>query len=113
MDWFQALVLAIVQGLTEFLPVSSAGHLVLPAVLLGWGDQGLAFDVAIHMGTLAAVLWYFRADLQRLVGAWLGSLQGRHSAASRLAWGIGFATVPAGVDGLLFRREYGLRGRSI
>jgi|SRR5690625_20300 len=113
MDWFQALVLAIIQGLTEFLPVSSSGHLVLPAVLLGWRDQGLAFDVAIHMGTLAAVLWYFRADLQRLVGAWLGSLQGRHSDDSRLAWWIGFATVPAGLAGLLFHREIEEHLRSI
>lgn len=105
MDWVQALVLAIIQGLTEFLPVSSSGHLVLPVVLLGWSDQGLAFDVAVHVGTLAAVLWYFREDLQRLIRAWLASLRGQHSDDSRLAWWIGLATIPAGVAGLLFHNE--------
>src|SRR5690625_2160501 len=105
MDWVQALVLAVIQGLTEFLPVSSSGHLVLPAVLLGWSDQGLAFDVAVHVGTLAAVLWYFREDLQRLIRAWLASLRGQHSDDSRLAWWVGLATIPAGVAGLLFQNE--------
>ena len=64
-DWFQALVLAILQGLTEFLPISSSAHLVIPSLVLGWPDQGLAFDVAVHVGTLAAVLLYYRADLAR------------------------------------------------
>lgn len=101
MDWLQALILAAIQGITEFLPISSSGHLVLPAVLLGWPDQGLAFDVAVHIGSLAAVLWYFRDDVSRMVLAWLRSLAGEHTADSRLAWWVGLATIPAGVAGLL------------
>ena len=58
-DLFQAFVLAIVQGLTEFLPISSSAHLILPAQVLGWHDQGLAFDVAVHIGTLSAVVFYY------------------------------------------------------
>ena len=60
MDWLQVVVLAVVQGLTEFLPISSSAHLILPAQIWGWIDQGLLFDVAVHAGTLCAVLWYFR-----------------------------------------------------
>ena len=63
MDWIQIITLALVQGLTEFLPVSSSAHLVLVAPVLGWPDQGLAFDIAVHVGTLGAVLLYFRQHL--------------------------------------------------
>ena len=70
MTLFQVVVLALIQGITEFLPISSSAHLILPAQLLGWPDQGLAFDVAVHVGTLAAVLWYFRGDLHTLAVAW-------------------------------------------
>ena len=59
MDWFQALVLALIQGLTEFLPISSSAHLILPSQILGWPEQGLAFDVAVHLGTLLAVMVYY------------------------------------------------------
>ncbi len=101
-DWFQALILAIVQGLTEFLPISSSAHLLLPAQLLGWPDQGLAFDVAVHVGTLAAVLFYYRTDLQVMGGALLRSFSGGGvSDDSRMAWYLGLATVPAGLVGLL------------
>ncbi|MBO4330303.1 MAG: undecaprenyl-diphosphatase, partial [Rhodocyclaceae bacterium] len=62
MDFIQILVLAIVQGLTEFLPISSSAHLILVPELFGWPDQGVAFDVAVHIGTLAAVLLYFRDE---------------------------------------------------
>ena len=62
-DIYQALFLALVQGLTEFLPISSSAHLVIPSLVLGWADQGLAFDVAVHVGTLSAVLFYYREDL--------------------------------------------------
>ena len=57
LDYFQTAVLALIQGLTEFLPISSSGHLLLPSMLLGWPDQGLAFDVAFHSGSLLAVIW--------------------------------------------------------
>ncbi len=69
MDWVQVIFLSLIQGLTEFLPVSSSAHLVLPAQLTQWPDQGLAFDVAVHFGTLIAVLAYFRLDLQNLLYA--------------------------------------------
>lgn len=69
MDWIQIILLSLIQGLTEFLPVSSSAHLVLPAQLTQWPDQGLAFDVAVHFGTLIAVLAYFRVDLLNLIAA--------------------------------------------
>ena len=69
MDWIQIILLSLIQGLTEFLPVSSSAHLVLPAQLTQWPDQGLAFDVAVHFGTLIAVLTYFRTDLLNLLSA--------------------------------------------
>ena len=69
MEWLQVIVLALVQGITEFLPVSSSAHLVLPAQLTSWPDQGLAFDVAVHFGTLIAVLAYFRKDLLSMLWA--------------------------------------------
>ena len=62
-DLYQAILLALLQGLTEFLPISSSAHLVIPSLLLSWPDQGLAFDVAVHVGTLMAVLIYYRRDL--------------------------------------------------
>ncbi len=65
MDWLQIIILALVQGITEFLPISSSAHLILPAVLTDWPDQGLAFDVAVHAGTLLAVLSYFRREIGR------------------------------------------------
>lgn len=102
MDWLQVVVLAVLQGFTEFLPISSSGHLVLPKEMLGWPDQGLAFDVAVHVGSLAAVMLYFRRDIQTLVVDWSGSLIGKgHTDNSRLAWTIALATLPAGLAGLL------------
>ena len=73
MDGLQALFLALIQGLTEFLPVSSSAHLILPSQLLGWPDQGLAFDVAVHAGTLVAVMVYYRESLTSLLMGLLGS----------------------------------------
>ena len=69
MDLFQAVVLALIQGLTEFLPVSSSAHLILPSQVLGWPDQGAAFDVAVHLGTLTAVVAYFFADIRRAISS--------------------------------------------
>ncbi len=101
MDITQALVLAIVQGLTEFLPVSSSGHLILVPVLLGWEDQGLAFDVAVHVGTLVAVLAYFRRDIVLIVSDTFANLFGGPATpGSRLGWQVVFATVPVGLAGL-------------
>lgn len=103
MDAIQAIVLAIVQGLSEFLPISSSGHLILVPHAFGWPDQGLAFDVAVHVGTLAAVLGYFRRELLAMAGAWFGSLAGRGlTPDGRLAWCIVLGTIPVGIVGLLF-----------
>ena len=103
MSWLQIIVLAIVQGLTEFLPVSSSGHLVLVPNFAGWTDQGLAFDVAVHFGSLAAVAVYFREDLMGLVRGGLTLLSARAvtTPQSRMAFGIALGTVPAAVAGLL------------
>ena len=103
MDLLHVIVLALVQGITEFLPISSSAHLILPKEILGWPDQGLAFDVAVHVGTLSAVMLYFRRDVAALICGWTASVVGRgHSDDSRLAWLIVAATVPAGLAGLLF-----------
>jgi undecaprenyl-diphosphatase len=100
-DWYQAALLAIIQGLTEFLPISSSAHLVIPTLVMGWPDQGLAFDVAVHVGTLSAVVIYYREDLLRMAREWLASLAGGPATdSSRLVWYIGFATIPAGLVGL-------------
>ena len=109
MTMLQALVLGVVQGATEFLPVSSSGHLVLVPWLLGWQfDPGAAFvfDVLVQWGTLAAVIVYFREDLIRLVSAAVSQLaQGRPlgSADARLAWALAAASLPAAVFGLLVK----------
>ena len=101
MDIVQVIFLAIIQGLTEFLPISSSAHLILPAAILGWDDQGLAFDVAVHVGSLIAVLLYFRQDIRELVTCWCQSLvNGVQTPESRLGWQIILATIPAGLVGL-------------
>ncbi|GLS82463.1 undecaprenyl-diphosphate phosphatase [Paraferrimonas haliotis] len=101
MDMFQLIVLALVQGFTEFLPISSSAHLILPSALLGWPDQGLAFDVSLHVGSLLAVIWYFRKEVVELLQSWFASLTGKHTPQSRLAWLIILATIPAVIAGLL------------
>lgn len=101
MDAVQTVVLALVQGLTEFLPISSSAHLILMPYLFGWADQGLAFDVAVHVGSLAAVLTYFAVDLRRMTRHWLASLAGAVATPdSRLAWAVIVGTVPIVVVGL-------------
>ena len=101
MELMQAVWLAIIQGLSEFLPISSSAHLILPSEVLGWPDQGLAFDVAVHVGSLVAVVAYFRRDVVNLSQAWLGSVfVRRHSPESHLAWYLILATLPAGFAGL-------------
>jgi undecaprenyl-diphosphatase len=99
----QILVLAFVQGLTEFLPVSSSGHLVLVPYLFEWSDQGLAFDVAVHFGSLAAVCFYFRQDIVQLLAGSAQVLRGTvQTPESRLALAIALGTVPAALAGLFF-----------
>jgi undecaprenyl-diphosphatase len=106
MEWWQAVVLAIVQGLTEFLPVSSSGHLVLFPRLFGWSDQGMAFDVAVHVGTLVAVVLYFRRDLVPLIGGgfrWLGGR--RDEPYGRMAINLALASIPVFVAGF-FAKDF-------
>lgn len=100
MDTLEIVVLALIQGLTEFLPVSSSAHLILPSQILGWADQGLAFDVAVHLGTLLAVLIYFRQEVGSMAVAWTGSIfKKQHNQDSKLAWCIVLATIPAALVG--------------
>jgi undecaprenyl-diphosphatase len=104
MEFMHVVWLAIVQGLTEFLPISSSAHLILVPPLLGWPDQGLAFDVAVHLGTLIAVVVYFREDIIRMIVAWFGSLAGKgFTPDAKLAWGVILGTIPAGLAGLIFK----------
>ncbi len=103
MDLFHIIVLALVQGLTEFLPISSSAHLILVPVLTHWPDQGLAFDVAVHVGTLSAVVLYFRREIGCMFVDWFASLGGRQTADSRLAWAVLVGTIPVGITGLLFK----------
>jgi undecaprenyl-diphosphatase len=100
-DIFQAIILALVQGLTEFLPVSSSAHLILVPVLLGWEDQGLAFDVAVHVGTLMAVAYYLRREIIAIVPAWLHGWSGlQWDQQGKLGWWVVLATIPVGLFGL-------------
>jgi undecaprenyl-diphosphatase len=104
MDIVQIFVLAVLQGVTEFLPVSSSAHLILVPVLTGWQDQGLAFDIAIHVGTLAAVVVYFYKELHQMTVEWGRSLITlRPTPSARLAWGILLATIPVGLAGLALK----------
>lgn len=105
MSTLEIIILALLQGLTEFLPISSSAHLILPSQILGWQDQGLAFDVAVHVGTLLAVMIYFRKEVGSMAVAWLGTVgigpeKNQQSFDGKLAWWILFATIPAGLFGL-------------
>jgi len=107
MSLYQAILLALLQGLTEFLPVSSSAHLALCPWLLGWEDQGLAFDIALHLGTLLAVLAYFARDwvflLLRGFGVTSGEAPTYIHQNPKLLWQIALATVPVGVVGILLK----------
>src|SRR3954470_17841868 len=97
MDALQAIVLGIVQGLTEFLPISSTGHLRIVPAFLGWEDPGAAFTAVIQLATVAPVLLYFRADLWRGARAWVASLttpEKRGTLDARLGWYLIIATIP-------------------
>jgi undecaprenyl-diphosphatase len=110
MSIFEAIVLGIVQGLTEFLPISSTAHLRIVPAFVGWDDPGSAFTAVIQLGTTAAVLIYFRRDLWRIARAWLGSLRtggagARSSQDARLGWFIVLGTIPIGIFGLAFKHQ--------
>lgn len=106
MTFLQIFVLAVVQGVTEFLPISSSAHLILVPQLTGWPDQGLGFDVAVHVGTLIAVVTYFWGDLVGMLRDWLRSLLGgEQTPGSRLAWQVLVATIPVGLAGVLLKDQ--------
>ncbi|MGS2719739.1 undecaprenyl-diphosphate phosphatase [Paraglaciecola aestuariivivens] len=113
MTIFEIIILAIIQGLTEFLPISSSAHLILPSKVLGWKDQGLAFDVAVHVGSLLAVMIYFRQDIQDLTQAWFKQgFRKQQSNESRLAWWVIIGTIPAVLLGFAFKDFIELYARS-
>tara|TARA_R110002167_G_scaffold122663_1_gene301253 strand:- start:315 stop:1115 length:801 start_codon:yes stop_codon:yes gene_type:complete len=99
----QLFVIAVVQGLTEFLPISSSAHLILVPQLTGWQDQGLAIDIAVHVGTLFAVLLYFHRDVLLMLRGLLDLLRGRWSEGGRLMALVALATVPVVLVGLIFK----------
>ena len=102
MDILHAVVLALVQGITEFLPVSSSAHLILIPALLGWPDQGLAFDVAVHVGTLVAVIVFLRKELALMIPGWFSGWRSfEWNEHGKLAWLLVLSTVPLGLIGLL------------
>jgi undecaprenyl-diphosphatase len=105
MTVFQAVILGLVQGLAEFLPISSSAHLVLTPWVFGWSDPGLAFDVALHVGTLVAVLWYFRAEWVKLTQSAFALLRTRRADTEekkRFLYLV-VATIPAAVGGVLLQ----------
>ena len=100
LSFLQITILALIQGITEFLPISSSAHLILPSLLLDWPDQGLTFDVAVHLGTLFAVFFYFRRDVVALIRAWLIQItKGEVTTDSKLAWIVIIATIPGAIAG--------------
>jgi len=117
MNWWEAAVLGVVQGLTEFLPISSSAHIrVIGALLPHGSDPGAAFTAVIQIGTMAAVLWYFRHDIALILGAWFRALAGRDgkdrasrfgakNAGARLGWWIILGSIPIIVLGLLFQKS--------
>jgi len=108
MSLIEAIVLGIVQGLTEFLPISSTGHLRIVPAFLGWEDPGAAFTAVVQLGTMAAVLLYFREDLIRIGRAWLDSVRERgrrRDLDARLGWYIVLGTIPIGIFGVLFKDQ--------
>lgn len=108
------VVLALIQGITEFLPVSSSAHLIFPSQLLGWEDQGIAFDVAVHLGTLLAVVIYYISDLYEITIHTIKSMITRkQTPQSRVGWFIVIGTIPAAVAGLLLEEFVSTAGRSI
>jgi len=108
MSWLEALLLGIVQGLTEFLPISSSGHLRVVPAFFGWEDPGAAFTAVIQLGTMAAVLLYFRDELWRIVVAWVRELRvpwRERSHDAKLGWFIAIGTIPISIFGLAFSAQ--------
>jgi undecaprenyl-diphosphatase len=112
----QAIVLGIVQGLTEFLPISSSGHLRIVPAFLGWDDPGAAFTAVIQLGTMAAEVIYFRHDLLRIARGWGSAIfrpELRGTLDARMGWYLIFATIPIGVLGLAFEHDIETGARNL
>ncbi len=106
MEWLQATLLGVLQGLTEFLPISSSAHLRIIPELFGWGDPGAAFTAVVQIGTEAAVLWYFRADIWRIAGAWVRSVWDpawRGHRDTLMGWYVIVGSVPIVLLGITFK----------
>jgi undecaprenyl-diphosphatase len=115
-DAVQAIVLGVVQGLTEFLPISSTAHLRIVPAFFGWDDPGSAFTAVVQLGTMTAVLIYFRDDLWRIVRTWFLSLREpelRGELDARMGWYIGLGTVPIAILGFIFRDRIESGGRNL
>lgn len=102
MDILHAILLGLIQGLTEFLPISSSAHLILLPVLTAWEDQGILFDIAVHAGSLGAVVLYFRKDIKNLCSGFAGTLQNKATEKDFMSWYILLATVPVVISGFFF-----------
>ena len=116
MDLFQSIILGILQGLTEFLPISSSGHLLILPAILGWDDPGAAFTAVIQLGTEAAVLIYFRQDLWNIGRDWLLSLRRtemRGELNPRMGWYLIIATIPISILGLAFQDQIETAARNL
>jgi undecaprenyl-diphosphatase len=116
MDAFEAVVLGIVQGLTEFLPISSTAHLRIVPAFAGWEDPGTAFTAVVQLGTMLAVVLFFRGDLLRIGRAWFASIRAperRSDLDARLGWFIVLGTIPIGIFGLAFKDQIESGGRDL
>lgn len=105
MSWFEAVVLGLIQGLTEFLPISSSAHILIVSRLFGWGDPGAAFTAVSQIGTEVAVLIYFRKDIARILSAWFRSFRDKELRAgidARMGWYVIVGTIPIAALGLTF-----------
>lgn len=116
MTWFEAVVLGIVQGLTEFLPISSSAHLLIISQLLGWGDPGAAFTAVTQIGTETAVLVFFRRDIARILRAWFLAFRRpalRSTIDARMGWYVIVGTLPIAVLGLTFSDQIETAARNL
>ncbi|HAN72334.1 MAG TPA: undecaprenyl-diphosphatase, partial [Actinobacteria bacterium] len=108
MTWFEAVVLGVIQGLTEFLPISSSAHLLIMSQLFGWSDPGAAFTAVTQIGTETAVIIYFRREIWSILRAWSRSLvdaDARRDPDARMGWLVIIGTIPIAVLGLIFARQ--------
>ena len=115
-SYFEALILGIVQGLTEFLPISSSAHILIVSTLAGWGDPGAAFTAVTQLGTETAVLGYFRKDIWRIITTWTRSLytpELRSNIDARMGWYVIIGTIPIGVFGLAFSDQIETAARNL